>query len=90
MLRYSFSCIEPMVFPCIICRDHTHPFNELRYSPAPWVVITMSFDADGSGFSSMPQPRMQAWSVDGAGSVGPPYDCGGNDSWRRGTVDSLA
>jgi len=37
------------------CRDHTHPFNQLMYSPGPCMVIKKSFDADGSGFSSMPR-----------------------------------
>jgi hypothetical protein len=36
----------------VICRDHTHPFNEEVYIPSPCMGSMMNFDADDSGFSS--------------------------------------
>jgi hypothetical protein len=56
----------------MMCRDHTHPFNELMYSPGPCIVIKESFDADEPGFSSMLKRRMRAGSVGVAASVDPP------------------
>ena len=72
----------------VMCRDHTHSFNELMYIAAPCMVIKKSFDADEPGFSSMPKRRMRAWSVGVAVSADPPADSGGTGFGRKGTRDS--